>query len=118
MKSILILMFISMLAQAGDNRVYIRDANKISGPDHGTITANGKSGPVLIYIYGKDSIAAAQMYGRGLALNHYPFLQCKQMIIDRATELYAGKAQMIRWFEQDAAAAYDMEIQREKEGTF
>jgi hypothetical protein len=107
--TILITLALSTLAHAGDLYVYERQPNKLSAIHKGL--ANGV--PVLIDIYGSDAIEAAHTYGRGLVLNHYPFAESKALIKSRAEQLYAGHMAMIRWFEKDAAEAYDAEVRKQ-----
>jgi hypothetical protein len=106
--SILITVALTTIAHASDLYVYERQPTQHSAIHHGL--ANGV--PVLIDIYGRDSIEAAHMYGRGLVLNHYPFTESKELIRSRAEQLYAGHPSLIRWFEQDAAQAYDAESRK------
>jgi hypothetical protein len=107
---LLITLALCSIAHSKDLWVYERDPQKHSAVHHGL--ANGV--PVLIDIYGEDSIESARMYGRGLVLNHYPFAESARLIRVKAQELYKGQASLVRWFEQDAAEGYDAEVRKER----
>ena len=87
-----------------DLYVFERQPNQQSAVHRGL--ANGI--PVLIDIYGKNSIQAAREYGKAL-VGHHSFAESKQLIQSRAEQLYHGQPAMVRWFEQDCAAGYDQE---------
>jgi|HubBroStandDraft_3_1064219.scaffolds.fasta_scaffold1766311_1 hypothetical protein len=87
-----------------DLYVFERLPAQEGGIHHGL--ANGV--PVLIDIYGKRNVEAAQEYGKSL-VGHHSFAESKQLIESKAGQLYGGKPAMIRWFEQDCAQAYDQQ---------
>src|ERR1700736_3551883 len=88
-----------------DSLVYERQLSQPSAIHHGLV--NGI--PVLIDIYGANSIQAAHKFGRSL-VGHHSFAESKQLIVEKAEGLYPGQPAMIRWYEQDCAAGYDQEV--------
>jgi hypothetical protein len=105
------LIAISGVAVATPLHVCERQPNQPDAVHHGLV--NGV--PVLISIYGRDSIRASREYGRSLVLNHYSFAASKEMIRARAEQLYGDKgSQAVLWAERDAAAGYDEEVRHEK----
>jgi hypothetical protein len=111
--AIAIALTLSTLAHADPLYVYQRNSNKLASTEPGLVAGNGKRLPVLIKTYGKDSIEMARMFGRGLVLQRYPFPEAKQLIINRAAQLYEGNPAFIKWFHADAAAGFDSEIRKE-----
>lgn len=112
--AILITMALSTMAYADPLYVYERDPNKLSAIHHGFAVGSNNKVPVLIDIYGRDSIQAAREYGRDLVRHHYPFTESKALIRSKAEQLYKEHASLVRWFEQDAAAGYDEEVRKSR----
>jgi hypothetical protein len=108
--ALLIAIALCSTAHAEPLYVYQREPNKPSAIHHGL--ANGV--PVLIQIYGEDSIREAQACGRTAADIDVPFSEAARRIRVTAESTYPGKAAMIGWFERDAAAAFDKEKARVK----
>jgi hypothetical protein len=102
--AILITMALASVAQA-DLPIFVRDPNKPSSIQRGSV--NGHA--VILDIYGRDSIQAAQRFGRSL-VGHHSFAESKQLIESRAEELYHNQGPLVQFFERDAAFGYDQEV--------
>jgi len=110
MKKIILLLMSSTFIAMGDDVVCERIPDAQSGmhPGHAT-GSNGVSVPVVIQIYGEDSIAAAEKFGRALADENLPVALAARYLKAQAEKLYRGQEAMIRWFEADGSFSYDYE---------